>query len=138
MNDFDQADFDREYDRSMLRSELVSLFWAVVTERKKAPGGYTLQQLADSLGINKSQVSRWFNGLPNWEANTIADIASALGVDLQVVARDRHDGRLYTPVGARSAVVTTATTSNASFITGGPKATGARMTGKFQFAEVAA
>ena len=138
MNDFDQEDFDREYDRSMLRSELVSLFWAVVTERKKAPGGYTLQQLADSLGINKSQVSRWFNGLPNWEANTIADIASALGVDLQVVARDRHDGRLYTPVGARSAVVTTATTSIDSRLPRGPKATGTRTTGLFQLAEFAA
>lgn len=138
MSDFDQAAFDREYDRSMFRSELVSLFWAVVTERKKAPEGYTLQQLADSLGINKSQVSRWFNGLPNWEANTIADIARALEVDLQVTARDRHDGRLYTPVGARSATVMTATTPVETILPQDPKATGTRMNGRYQLVEYAA
>lgn len=89
----------REYDRGMFRSGLVSLFWTVITERKKAPSGFTLQSLAEKLGVNKGQVSRWFNGLPNWEANTIADISDALEVDLQIVARDRRNGRFYSASG---------------------------------------
>lgn len=98
----------RDFDREMLRSSLVSVFWAVITEKKKRAGGYKLQRLADALGINKSTVSRWFSYLPNWEANTISDIANALDVELRIVAQDRTDGRIYTPSGVVPTVTTTA------------------------------
>lgn len=83
----------------MLRSAFVSLFWGVIVERKKRPDGYTLQQLADALGTNKAEVSRWFNGEPNWTINTIAGIANALNLDLEIRAVERGTGRVFTPAG---------------------------------------
>lgn len=97
---------EREYDRALFRSELVSLFWAVIMERKRAPDGFTLKKLAALLSVDKAQVSRWFNELPNWEANTVADIASALDVNLELIAKDRKTGRIFSPAGARPTVTT--------------------------------
>lgn len=87
------------YDQEMLRSAVASLFWGIITERRK-DGPLTLRSLADELGIDKSAVSRWFSdGAPNWEMNTVADIASALGVDLVVQAVERSTGRIYSATG---------------------------------------
>lgn len=134
------GDFDREYDRGMLRSELVSLFWAVIAERKKESGGFALKQLADALGVDKSQVSRWFNGLPNWEANTMADIAGALDVDLQFIARDRRDGRVYTAAGPSCVHSVTASSPSASSRRNSPapEATGVQSQGRFKLSQMAA
>jgi transcriptional regulator with XRE-family HTH domain len=90
--------FVRAYDRAMLRSAFVSLFWAVITERRKK-GTYTLIQLAKQLGTNKAEVSRWFKGEPNWTVGTIANIANALNVDLRIQAVDRVSGEVFTPAG---------------------------------------
>lgn len=76
----------------------VSLFWSVITERRKS-GGFTLKGLADDLGANKSEVTRWFRGSPNWTLNTIASLAETLEVDLFVEARDRRTGTIYTASG---------------------------------------
>jgi transcriptional regulator with XRE-family HTH domain len=92
--------FLRAYDREMLRSAFVSLFWAVITERRKK-GGYTLIQLAKQLGTNKAEVSRWFRGQPNWTVGTIANIAHALNVDVRIEAVDRVSGEVFTPAGIR-------------------------------------
>ncbi len=140
MSDKDEAGFDRDYERGILRSELVSLFWAVISERKREPNGYALQELADRLGINKSQVSRWFNGLPNWEANTIADIAAALGVDLQVMARDRRDGRVYTASGSFQTQLITSSINFDYWKHNGAKleATGVQSRGQFKLSQMAA
>lgn len=90
--------FVRAYERGMLRSAFVSLFWGVIAERKKREG-YTLQALAQSLGTNKAEVSRWFNGNPNWTLNTVASIANALNLDLRIEAVERSTGRIFTPSG---------------------------------------
>jgi transcriptional regulator with XRE-family HTH domain len=94
----DDPRFLRAYDRDMLRSAFVSLFWAVITERRKR-GTYTLLQLAKALGANKAEVSRWFRGQPNWTVGTIANIAGALDVDLKIEAVDRATGQVFTPAG---------------------------------------
>ncbi|MER8886280.1 helix-turn-helix transcriptional regulator [Mesorhizobium sp. M0633] len=94
----DQA-FVQEFERGMLRSAFVSAFWAVIQARK-AETGLTLSQLADRLGINKSAVSRWFSGTkPNWEIDTISDLAIALEVDVEVVVVDRKMNRRFGPAG---------------------------------------
>ncbi len=81
----------RAYDREMLRSTFVSIFWAAITERRKRER-FTLQSLADRLGIDKSAVSRWFSGEnQNWETDTIADIAAALDLELEITARERSN-----------------------------------------------
>jgi hypothetical protein len=90
------------YDRGMYRSSLVSLFWAIISDRKKRES-FTLQGLAKTLGKNKGEVSRWFTrGDPNWTANTVASIANALNVDLHIVATERATGAVYTPAGLQT------------------------------------
>ena len=87
------ADPRREYDREIFKSSVVSLFWNLIAFRKKE-AGVTFSALAEKLGINKSAPSRWFSGdKPNWEANTMSDIANALGVELEIYARDVKTGR---------------------------------------------
>jgi hypothetical protein len=97
--------FVRAYERGMLRSAFKSLFWAVISERKKRSAGYTLIQLAKGVATSKHEVSRWFNGDPNWTINTIASIANALGVDLRIEAVDRVSGEVFTPAGIQVSTV---------------------------------
>jgi hypothetical protein len=93
-----------EYDRAMLRSAFVSLFWAAISDRKRR-GKYTLQMLADKLGRNKSGVSRWFSkDPPNWSIDTISDVASALGLDMELRATDRAAGTVFTSSGMAAPV----------------------------------
>ena len=90
-----------EYDRDMLRSMFVSIFWAAITERRKYRK-FTLQSLADILGIGKWAVSRWFSGdPPNWTIDTISDVAGALNLELKVAAIDRATGIVITPSGSQ-------------------------------------
>jgi hypothetical protein len=86
------------FDRGMLRGAFASLFWGVVSERRKK-GILTMQGLAEALCLDKSAVSRWFGDPPNWTLNTIADIAHALDLELEITARDRKTGIVYTPHG---------------------------------------
>src|ERR1700757_501534 len=80
------------YDRGMLRSAFVSLFWSIISHRKQQ-GSFALKTLSDKIGVHKSAPTRWFSGeRPNWTVNTIADIANALDVDLEIRARDRVTG----------------------------------------------
>lgn len=84
----------REYEREMLRSAFASVLWNVISHKRR--DGMTLKALADKLRVHKSAVSRWFSGAsPNWEINTIADIASAIDVELRLTAIDRQTGRVY-------------------------------------------
>src|SRR6185437_3564495 len=91
--------FTLAYERGMLRSAFKSLFWAIITERKKLPGGFTLNQLARAISTSKHEVSRWFTGDPNWTLNTVAGLANALDVEIQIQAVDRATGVIFTPAG---------------------------------------
>lgn len=92
----------REYNRGMLRSAFASLFWTEIARRKKE-GTLTQSALADMLGVNKSAVSKWFSdGEPNWEIDTIADIALALDLEFVLRARNRKTGNTHTPYGIES------------------------------------
>src|SRR5215469_5296908 len=102
----DDPKFLLAFERGVLRSAFVSLFWAVITERKKR-GSFTLQGLAKVLGANKGEVSRWFRGDPNWTVNTIAGIANALNVDLRIEAIDRETNMVFTPAGPQISNTTT-------------------------------
>jgi transcriptional regulator with XRE-family HTH domain len=97
--------FERAYDRAMLRSAVASLFWGIISERKKQ-GGFTFQELAKKIGSTKHELSRWFNGDPNWTLNTVASIANALDVELRVEAVDRSK-RVYRPYGIQGAPFST-------------------------------
>ncbi|NSY46323.1 MULTISPECIES: helix-turn-helix transcriptional regulator [Rhizobium/Agrobacterium group] len=110
----------KEYKREMLKSAFVSLFWSVISERKK--NGGSMKDLADKLGINKSAVSRWFSGRnPNWEVSTVADIADALNLDIRIEAVDRSTGHVFTCFGEiKSVGVSLKTTSNVLWINTSP------------------
>jgi transcriptional regulator with XRE-family HTH domain len=97
--------FLRAFDRQMLRAKFQSLFWNVISARKKN-GKYTLQQLADALGVNKSAVSRGFSEPQNWTIDKLSDMADALGVELVIEARDKGANVTYTPVGITQPVIT--------------------------------
>jgi transcriptional regulator with XRE-family HTH domain len=95
----DDPKFERAYYRAMLRSAFLSMFWAVISDRKKS--GLTLISLAKAIGSSKHEISRWFNGDPNWTINTIAAIAHALKLTLRVQAIDEH-GNVYGSSGSQS------------------------------------
>jgi hypothetical protein len=77
----------------------VSLFWNIIAY-KKSLGRYSLKRFSDAIGVNKSAPSRWFSGdRPNWQINTIADIAKALDVEIVIRARDRQTGVVFAPHG---------------------------------------
>ena len=94
----DDPKFEKAYYRAMLRSAFLSVFWAVISERKKK--GLTLISLAKAIGSSKHEVSRWFNGDPNWTINTIAAIAHALKLTIRISAVDEY-GNIYEPSGLR-------------------------------------
>ena len=88
----------REYARILLRSAIKSLFWVAFSERRRRQG-YKLQDLADELGKDKSVVSRWFTGEPNWTIDTIADLATALNLTIEVEATEKSTGTVFAPHG---------------------------------------
>lgn len=105
----------KEYQREMLRSALASLFWSVISKKKKTGG--SMKDVAEKLSINKSVVSRWFSGSsPNWELNTVADISEALDLELRIVAIDRETGHIFGCAGEVT-VPRVITTSGANVLT---------------------
>jgi transcriptional regulator with XRE-family HTH domain len=90
--------FDKSYGRATLRSAFHSLFWAVLKEKRKN-GSFTFKELAKQLGTNKAEVSRWFNGDPNWTINTIANLAQTLDVQIKIQAIDHTTGVIFSPAG---------------------------------------
>lgn len=98
-----QPSEEKKYRHLKLRRLFSSIFWGVVSERKKR-GGYLLQSLADAVDRDKSQVSRWFSGNPNWTLDTIADVAEALDLELRIEARERSTGMLFTACGPSQTV----------------------------------
>jgi transcriptional regulator with XRE-family HTH domain len=93
----------RRFDREMLRSAFKSLFWGVMDDKRKK-NDFTMSDLALATKTDKGRVSRWFKGYPNWQIDTIADIADALEIDLIVKARDRATGRIFAEYGLETPV----------------------------------
>lgn len=99
----------RDYDRQMMRSAIVSLFWNVISDRRKR-SEITLNAIAVKLKINKSAVSRWFSGdKPNWTMDTVSDLAGALDLEIVVEAIDRKAGVVYTSNGEVRPLVSSST-----------------------------
>lgn len=87
-----------EYNRGVLRGAFGSLFMLALKKERKARK-LPLAELARSLGVHRSVVSKWFGGEPNWGIDTMADLALALDIELIVKARSRKTGEIYTPYG---------------------------------------
>jgi transcriptional regulator with XRE-family HTH domain len=87
-----------DYDRLMLRSAFVSLFWATLQDK-----GKQLKFLAKELRVDKSAISRWFSSNPpNMQVDTISDIARALDLEIRITATPRDGSpKIYTPSGVQ-------------------------------------
>lgn len=96
MTDKKRQELEREYDREMLKSTIISIFAAVIAFKKKR-GKYSYKRLADDLGKDKSAVSRWFSEDPNLELHTVSDIANALDIELRIEAVDRETQTVFNP-----------------------------------------
>lgn len=94
MNRKNDPKFLRAYERGMLRSAFASVIWGALAVRRKTEA-LTYKEFAKRVGASKHEVSRWFNGDPNWTINTIANIAHALDIDLRIEAFDRKTGRAF-------------------------------------------
>ena len=98
MNRKNDPKFVRAYERGMLRSAFASVIWGALALRKKTEA-LTFKEFAKRVGASKHEVSRWFNGDPNWTINTIANIAHALDLELRIEAFDRKTGRAFARTG---------------------------------------
>ena len=97
-----QKSRDRVLDRQMLRALFQSAFMSVIQTRK-AREGYQLKQLAEDTQNLKSTVSRWFSSdPPNWQIDTMADIADALDLEVVLQLKDRKSGEVHTALGISS------------------------------------
>ena len=104
----------RQYNRLMLRSAFVSVFWNAISERRRH-GKFTLQKLAELVRRSKSAVSRWFsNEPPNWTIDTISDIAEALDLELSLQATHRQTGVKFSAGGAQTVTASTNTLTDTS------------------------
>lgn len=89
----------RDYRRDALRSGFLSAFWSVIQHRR-ARRRFTFQEIATNLGVDKSNVSRWFSrDLPNWEIETVADLAGAMNVSVNITITDNETGEMFGPSG---------------------------------------
>lgn len=87
-----------DYDRLMLRSAFVSLFWGAMQDQNRP-----LKFLSKELKVDKSAISRWFSSNPpNWQIDTISDLARALDLEITITAKPRDgSSKMYTSAGVQ-------------------------------------
>ena len=85
------------FKAAMLRTALSSAFEGVL-KNKRRHGSLTLQSVAEAMGKNKSEISRWFSrNPPNWQISTIAALADCLNVSVDFRLVDQETGEIFTP-----------------------------------------
>ena len=77
-------------------------------ERAALEKGVRKKDIAQNLGVNPSQISRWLSGPANWENDTISDLLYAVGAEPETIAvqfsvRERQKSNRYHPLGEDSA-----------------------------------
>lgn len=100
--------FLREFSQQMLRAMVQSVFVSVFNEAKRT-SKLSQSGLAKRLGINRSVISRNLSDPPNWTVDKISDMAEALNVDIEIIARNRVSGQCHTARGVIHISVSTAT-----------------------------
>lgn len=109
--------FVKAYERGMLRSAIRSAFWSALSYRRQAHG-LTFKDFAKLVGVSKHEISRWFNGDPNWTINTMAKLASALDMSVRIEVVDKKTGKIFTSSGEKVVKEAKQITSSCSTATG--------------------
>lgn len=116
--------FLREFSQQMLRSMVQSVFVSVFNGRRKK-NKLTQSELAKKMGVNRSIISRDLAVPPNWTVDKISDMAEALNVDIEIIARDRETGECHTARGvikiSVNTVVNRITTVDGPSVIEGPR-----------------
>lgn len=93
-------------------------------EEAAARDGVRKKDIANTLGVPPSQVTRWLSGPGNWTSDTTSDLLFSVGAELDFhVVRfcDRAKGNAYHPVG--EPVAATLPTATPAFIVSGTAST---------------
>ncbi|MCR6671735.1 helix-turn-helix transcriptional regulator [Devosia ginsengisoli] len=94
----------------VFKSGIVSMLYSLFTARKKQASArgekYLMQTLADDACMDKSQLSRWFNGdsTPNWRVSSLYDLCEAMDGELRISVVDKHTGLVHSPSGVEKVV----------------------------------
>ncbi len=70
--------------RQRMRNRLYDVVIAAV-EEAAATRGIRKRDIAEKLGVNPSQVTRWLSGPGNWGADTISDLLYAVDAELDPI-----------------------------------------------------
>ena len=54
-------------------------------KRIRKDQGYTMQSLADKIGVSREQVTKWESGKENMTLETVARFCDAIGVEARVI-----------------------------------------------------
>jgi hypothetical protein len=94
------AAYYKQRQRNRVFSELVNFF-----SEEAEQGRITKKELADSVGKDPSQISRWFAAPSNFELDTLSDLLLAMGAEMDhriVRFRDRVKPNYAHPLVARA------------------------------------
>jgi len=58
-------------------------------------GQITKKELAEKLGKDPAQITRWFNAPGNWTLDTISDLLLAMGAEMKHEVMSLEDGQIY-------------------------------------------
>ena len=75
------ADREIYYYRQRQKNRIFQSVVAFFAERAERYG-LTKSAIADSLGKDRAQVTRWLSGPGNWELDTISDLLLAMGAEM--------------------------------------------------------
>lgn len=103
MNDMPSKYFFRQRMKNRTYDAVIA-----AVENAAATHGMRKKDIAEKLGVNPSQVTRWLSGPANWGADTISDLLFAVGAELEPVVvtfaeRQRQKSNRFHPLDSKIA-----------------------------------
>jgi hypothetical protein len=71
------------YYRERQRNRVFEVVWLEFVNQSET-NGLTKKAIAERLGKNPSQITRWFSGPANWELDTTSDLMLAMGCEMTI------------------------------------------------------
>jgi transcriptional regulator with XRE-family HTH domain len=94
---FDES--EREFLGLTLERQIFGAIYAAIEDRKSSHG-MTRTEFGERTGRDKTGVSKLLRGPSNWTIHTIAAVANALELTVEITFVDQYDPfRVFTPTG---------------------------------------